>query len=174
MSILDQMNEKVVIQEFLRNRDLFEGANITYPDPPDCVFDKNGAKGWIEVTSFYRHWKHRIINEKKPFGTMEYEVCGSDSDYIIELQQSFRAAIEKKDKNPSYKICNEKYGKGYLIIFVDVPYWNRINKQGILNQQNYNDISLNVFNAVYFYEFPNAVTNSMGSFSLLIPSRTKV
>lgn len=157
---IDSMQEKLVIQEFLRKDDLFEDAKVTYPDPPDCTYVKDNKKGWIEVTTVFRLWKNFTPNkeEEKIYGTYEYECPVNEDEYITWIVETIIKRIKDKESNPNYIKYKNELGLGTLIIYIDDAsfHWqNHLEK--IINRNHYKHLPLNMFKSVYIYNFPVAI-----------------
>lgn len=161
MSVVDEAQEKVVIQEYLRRYNLFEDCIINYPNPPDCTFQQREKKEWIEVTCAYRLFKKFTPTKghHKPFGTYEY---GCPLDKNTTVNQIISSVIERiiaKDSSANYKKFNQEYGLGSLLIFInDNCFHWQDHLEDIINIDNYKHLKLNTFEFVYIYNHPT-VTN---------------
>ena len=162
----------IVIQEFLRRHNLFENAIITYPDPPDCVFQNGESKGWIEVTAAFRLWKKFTPdkNQKKVFGAYEYECPPNEDEYITEVIKIIIKGIIEKDLNQNYEKQKHEFGLGILLIHVnDACFRWQDHLEKIINQDNYKHLSLSNFKSVYIYSRPITVEQISSNPSVWVP-----
>lgn len=148
---LNKSLEKVTIQEFLQKKNLFEGNNICYPDPPDCVVTKiNGQNLWIEETCIFNKWTKQISTNH-----YEYKCSKNDNDYQSEVIQKIIVNINKKNSKKNYEEYTKKYGVSILLLRIDDPCFRwQIDLNKIINHNNYKNVNCGYFRAIYLYNGP--------------------
>ncbi len=150
--ILKEMHERVSIQEFLRDKKLFDGSEIIYPssphERPDAMVKLPGNKTlWIEESEIFKKFDKRLGPNH-----FEYRCPTNISNYQSELKSKVIARMNAKEHNDNYKPLTGQYGPGILLLTINDAcfHWQR-DLNAIIDPATYADIHLSNFSAVYLY-----------------------
>jgi hypothetical protein len=146
---VQDLEEKIAIQSFLNDKNLFDTCKPVYLDPPDCVVEiPGGHRLWIEETSAFNLWTKQVdVNQ------YEYK-CSTDIDsYCCKLRQKIIKEINKKNGKPNYKGFISLYGKGILLVSIDDPcFHSDIHLEKVLDHDDYKKVELGLFHAIYLFD----------------------
>lgn len=101
---------------------------VDNPDPPDAIIQSGNNKRWIETTICY--WNkdfakdlNTYINPKEEHQSIDGQVY-ENPDHCFIL--SFVELLRKKLENNSYEKARNTYGRGYLAIAVEYPWFGSL------------------------------------------------
>lgn len=160
--ILKEMQERVSIQEFLREKKLFNGNEITYPKKPHELPDAQiklaeNKTLWIEESEIFQKFD-KILGPNH----FEYHCPTNIDNYHFDLKSRIIERINAKEDNDNYTPLTKQYGPGILLLTMTNACfrWQR-DLKAIIDRTTYTDIHLSNFSAVYLYYRRQIIVKSL-------------
>jgi hypothetical protein len=127
---VQEAHERFTVDQFICELNRRHRSNyrvIDEPNPPEAIIQSNRTMSWVEVTTAF--WFEEFAKDIYSFATegekhepIEY---GDFVEPDAQFSSRFAAVVKKKLEKPSYSNVRDKYGPGYLVVFIQYPAFDR-------------------------------------------------
>ena len=126
---IQQQHERAVVRDFLAWFNARRGTQfkvIAEPNPPEAIIKSVRATRWVEVTDAF--WTASYAQDLYSYATPGEEHKPVGPGPFASMDASFASrfvqAVANKLKKRSYLPFLEKYGKGYLLVPINYPWFD--------------------------------------------------